>query len=118
MAANDMSVSRSDLVIALVIAIASVTSAFVAWRSSMVSSSGADANRLGLINTLKKEAAASENIRQLYQEATFSQNYAAYEAELKVLNNSDDPGAATQGIPTAVNGRTRDSGQRSGLPQE
>jgi hypothetical protein len=84
------------LLIALVITIASVTSALVAWRSSLVSSSSGDASRAGLIDTLKKEAAASENIRKLYEEATFAQNYAAYQAELQVLNNSDDPVAQSQ----------------------
>lgn len=96
MAGADSSTSRSDLLIAFVIAIVSITSALVAWRSSMVSSTGGDSSRLGLINTLKKEAAASENIRQLYQEATFARKYAAYVAELQVLDNSDDPASQTQ----------------------
>jgi hypothetical protein len=96
MAATPSSPSRSDLFIALVIALASITSAVVAWRSSMVSSSGGDANRAGLIDTLKKEASASENIRKLYEEATFAQKYAAYAAELQVLNKSGDPSAQTQ----------------------
>ncbi len=96
MAANNPSVSRSDLFVAFVIAMASITTAVVAWRGSIVSSSGGDASRAGLINTLKKDAAASENVRKLYQEATFAQNYAAYVAELKVLNNSGDPVAQVQ----------------------
>ncbi len=96
MAANAPSVSRSDLFIALLITVASIASAVVAWRSSLVSSSGGDASRAGLINTLKKEAASSENVRKLYEEATFAQKYAAYAAELKVLNNSGDAAAQTQ----------------------
>lgn len=96
MAANPPSPSRLDLLIALVIAIASITSAVVAWRNSIVSSSSGDANRAGLIDTLKKETATSENIRKLYEEATFAQKYAAYAAELKVLNDSGDPAAQTQ----------------------
>ncbi len=96
MAANNPSVSRSDLFVPFVIAIVSITTAVVAWRGSLVSSSGGDASRAGLINTLKKDAAASENVRKLYQEATFAQNYAAYVAELKVLNNSGDPVAQVQ----------------------
>jgi hypothetical protein len=96
MAANQPTVSRSDLFVAFVIAIVSITTAGVAWRGSLVSSSGGDASRAGLINTLKKDAGASENVRKLYQEATFAQNYAAYVAELKVLNESSDPVAQVQ----------------------
>lgn len=96
MAADHSSVSRSDLLIAFIIALASIASAIVAWRSSIVSSTGGDASRAGLINTLKKEAASSENVRKLYEEATFAQKYAAYAAELKVLNDSSDPAAQTQ----------------------
>lgn len=94
--AENSSSPRLDLLIAFAIAIVSITTAVVTWRASAVSSSASDLNRIGLIDALKREAAAGENIRKLYQEADFAQRYAAYAAELRVLENSADPVAQAE----------------------
>ena len=84
---------RLELIAAFGIALASITLALVAWRSTLVSSAQGDANRQGLIDALKQEASASEDWRQVYQEAAFAQNYDAYAAGLQTLAASSDPAA-------------------------
>ena len=67
---------RLDIFIAIVIAIVSATTAFAAWRASMVSSAAGDAIRQGLIDAVKQQAATSEDWRKLYEEAGHAQTYA------------------------------------------
>ena len=88
--------SCSEDLIAFGIALASILMAVVVWRATVVGSNASDANRLGLINTVKQEAATSENWRMVYQEASFAQIYAVYKAEADALSQSSDPLAATQ----------------------
>ncbi len=85
-----------DIVIAFLIAIVSTTLALAAWRSNLVSSSAGDASRLGIINTIKKQAATNEDWRATYEEANYAENYAVYLAEVKALDASGDPTAAVQ----------------------
>jgi len=85
-----------DLVIAFLIAIVSTTLALAAWRGNMVSSSAADASRLGIINTIKKQASTNEDWRATYQEANYAENYAVYLAEVQALEASGDPAAVAQ----------------------
>jgi hypothetical protein len=87
---------RLDIVIAILIAIVSITFAFAAWRISLVSSSAGDANRLGILDAIKKQAATNENWHQTYLEANFAENYAVYLAEVEALESSGDPAAAAQ----------------------
>ena len=54
---------RLGVFIAIVIALVSVTTAFAAWRASMVSSEAGDAIRQGLIDAVKKQAAENEEWR-------------------------------------------------------
>ncbi len=88
--------TRSDLLVAFVIALVSITTALVTWRASVISSTGSDASRKGLIDALKKEAATSENIRALYEEASFAQEYAMTVAELDAMDKSGNANAAAQ----------------------
>jgi hypothetical protein len=88
--------SRLELIIAILIAVVSVTFALAAWRTSMVSSSAGDANRRGILDAVKKQAGTNENWRQTYELAAFAENYAAYLGEVKALEDSGEPVAAVQ----------------------
>jgi hypothetical protein len=74
-----------ETVIAIAIALVSVTSAFFIWRVSMLMNNAGDADRLGLIDTIKAEAALAEDERYLYQEANFAVKYDIYQAESAFL---------------------------------
>ena len=87
---------RLDIVIAFLIAIVSTTFALAAWRISNVSSSAGDASRRGILDSIKKQAATNEDWRKTYEEANYSESYAAYLAEIKALEASGDPVAAAQ----------------------
>jgi len=87
---------RLDIVIAILIAVVSTTFALAAWRVSMVSSSAGDANRQGILDTIKKQAATNEDWRKTYEEANYAESYAVYLAEVKALETSGDPAAAAQ----------------------
>src|SRR5512137_1350749 len=87
---------RLDLLIASLIAVASVTFALTAWRISLVSSSAGDASRQGLIDAIKVQAFTSENWQQVYEEANAAENYSVYLAEVDALESSSDPALADQ----------------------
>ncbi len=89
---------RLDIVIAVLIAIVSVTTAFAAWRSSMVSSAAGDAIRQGLIDAVKKQSAASEDWRRTYEEASYAQTYAVTLAQVEAFENSSDKTAQAQAV--------------------
>ena len=87
---------RLDVFIAIVIAIASATTALAAWRASMVSSAAGDANRQGLIDAVKKQAAASEDWRRTYEAAGYAQTYAVTLAQVQAFETSSDTTAQAQ----------------------
>jgi len=87
---------RLEIVIVIFIAIVSVTFALSAWRISMVASSAGDANRRGILDAVKKQAATNEDWRKTYEEANYAESYAAYLAEVQALESSRDPAAAAQ----------------------
>jgi hypothetical protein len=87
---------RLDIFIAIIIAIVSATTAFAAWRASMVSSAAGDAIRQGLIDAVKKQAATSEDWRRTYEEAGYAQTYAVTLAQVEAFENSEDKTAQAQ----------------------
>jgi hypothetical protein len=87
---------RFDVLIAILIAVVSATTAFSAWRASMVSSAAGDANRQGLIDAVKKQTAASENWRRTYETAGYAQTYAVALAQVEAFENSSDTTAQAQ----------------------
>ena len=87
---------RLDIFIAIIIAIVSATTAFAAWRASMVSSAAGDAIRQGLIDAVKQQAATSEDWRKLYEEAGHAQTYAVTLAQVEAFENSEDKTAQAQ----------------------
>jgi hypothetical protein len=87
---------RLDIFIAIVIAVVSATTALAAWRANMVSSAAGDANRQGLIDAVKKQAAASEDWRRAYEEAGYAQTYAVTLAQVEAFEKSNDKTAQAQ----------------------
>lgn len=87
---------RLEIIIAIVIAVVSVTTAFSAWRASMVSSAAGDAIRQGLLDAVKKQAAYSEDWRRTYEEAGYAQTYSVTLAQVEAFENSDIPAAREQ----------------------
>ena len=87
---------RLEVIIAILIAIVSLTFAVSAWRTSMVSSSASDANRTGILNAVKKQAATNENWRETFEQAGFAETYAVYLEEVQTLEETDDPTALAQ----------------------
>ena len=88
---------RLEIFIAIIIAVVSATTAFAAWRASMVSSAAGDAIRQGLIDAVKKQAGSSEDWRSTYEEAGHAQTYAVTLAQVEAFENSSDKIAQAQG---------------------
>jgi hypothetical protein len=82
--------ARLDVVIGVLIALISLTTALAAWRTNVVGSSAADANRLGLLNALKKGAAQNENWHKLYEEAGYTATFAMESAAADAMEASED----------------------------
>lgn len=82
--------ARLDLAIAVLIALVSLTTALAAWRTNIVGSNAAEANRQGMIDALKKGAAQNENWRQTYEEAGYAATYVIENAAADAMDESDD----------------------------
>lgn len=77
-----------EVLIAIMIAIASATTAFVTWRASTVSSKAGLAIRQGLIDTVKKQAFANDSWRRTYEQARYAQTYAVTLAQVEAYESS------------------------------
>lgn len=82
--------ARMDVAIAILIALISLTTALAAWRTNIVGSNAAEANRQGMIDALKKGAAESENWRKLYEEAGYAAAFAMESAAADAMQASED----------------------------
>jgi hypothetical protein len=82
--------ARLDLRIAVLIALVSLMTALAAWRTNMVGSSAAEANRQGMINGVKKLAAQNESLRRLYEEAGYATTFAMESAAADTMESSED----------------------------
>ena len=82
--------ARTDVMIAVLIALVSLTTALAAWRTNVVGSSAADANRQGLIDALKKGAAQNEDWRKVYEEASYASSFAMESAAADAMDASKD----------------------------
>jgi len=82
--------ARMDVIIAVLIALVSLTTALAAWRTNTVGSSAADANRQGLIDALKKGAAQNEDWRKVYEEAGYASSFAIESAAADAMDASKD----------------------------
>jgi len=79
-----------EIFIAIMIALASTTTALVTWRASMVGSEAGDVIRQGLIDAVKKQAATNENWRAVYEQARYAQTYAVTLAQVEAYEKSGD----------------------------
>jgi hypothetical protein len=82
--------ARMDVMIAVLIALVSLTTALAAWRTNIVGSNAAEANRQGLIDALKKEATQNEDSRKLYEEAGYAAKFAMESAAADAMEASKD----------------------------
>jgi hypothetical protein len=82
--------ARLDVLIAVLIALISLTTALAAWRTNVVGSNAVDANRQGLIDALKKDAAQNENWRKAYEEAGYATSFAVESAAADAMDASKD----------------------------
>ncbi|HSO11137.1 MAG TPA: hypothetical protein VLT51_02095 [Anaerolineales bacterium] len=91
---------RLEVLIAVLIALVSLTTSLAAWRTNVVGSSASDANRQGLIDALKKGASQNENWRRVYEEAGFARDYVVASTAVDAMEASGDESlqsaAATQ----------------------
>jgi hypothetical protein len=85
-----MESSQLEVFIAVMIALASATTALVTWRASMANSNAGDAARQGLIDAVKKQASTNENWRKTYEEAGYAQVYAVTLAQVEAYEASKD----------------------------
>ena len=79
-----------DVVIAILIALVSLTTALAAWRTNIVGSNAAEANRQGLIDALKLGASENESWRVVYEEAGYAATFAMESAAIEVMEAGDD----------------------------
>lgn len=87
--------ARMDVVIAILIALVSLTTALAAWRTNVVGSTAAEANRQGLIDALKKGAAQNEEWRKVYEEAGYAARFAVENAAADAMESSKDESLRT-----------------------
>ena len=82
--------ARMDVMIAILIALVSLTMALAAWRTNVIGSSAADANRQGLSDALQKGAAQNEDWRRVYEEARYASQFAIETAAADAMDASKD----------------------------
>lgn len=66
---------KLDIVIAILIAVVSLTASLAAWRTNVVGSNAFDANRQGLIDAVRKGTAQNLDWRRVYEEAGFARDF-------------------------------------------
>ena len=81
---------RLDILIAVLIALVSLTTSLAAWRTNVVGSSASDANRQGLIDAVKKGASQNESWRRTYEEAGFARDFVIASAAADAMQASGD----------------------------
>ncbi len=82
--------ARLDIRIAVLIALVSLTTALAAWRTNIVGSKAAEANRQGLLDALKKGAAQNESWNKLYEEAGYTATFVMESAAADAMQASED----------------------------
>lgn len=81
---------RMEIMLAVLIALVSLTTALSAWRTSVVGSRAADASRQGLIDAIKKGTGQNESWRKLYEEAGYAANFAIERSAADAMDASGD----------------------------
>jgi len=88
--------ARLEIIVAFLIAVASLTTALVVWRINVIGSSADDIVHLGLINAIKKQTSANEDWRKVYEEASYARDYSIYLAGVQAMESSGDASQAVQ----------------------
>ena len=114
-----------ETVTSVLIAIVSVLTAAVVWRASVASGAATDADRRGIISTLKSAAADAEDLAYLYQqEADLAQRHVLLQAQIDYLRRRASEFAATAdgaGVAAILNSEAdallmADQGTVAGVP--
>jgi len=79
---------RLEILIAILIALVSLTTSLAAWRTNVVGSGASDANRQGMIDALKKNAAQNEDWRRVYEEAGYARDFTIASAAVDAMEAS------------------------------
>jgi hypothetical protein len=83
--------NRLEVWIAVLIALVSLTTALAAWRTTSLGSKAGDLIYQGLLDAVKRQAAANEDWRKAYEEAGYARDYLITLDGLIVQGNSTDP---------------------------
>ncbi|HEY5269138.1 MAG TPA: hypothetical protein VII97_02295 [Anaerolineales bacterium] len=83
--------NRLEVWIAVLIALVSLTTALAAWRTTSLGSKAGDLIYQGLLDAVKRQAAANEDWRKAYEEAGYTRDYLITLDGLIVQGNSNDP---------------------------
>ncbi|OGN84467.1 MAG: hypothetical protein A2X27_10560 [Chloroflexi bacterium GWD2_49_16] len=87
---------RLEVIVAILIALVSLTTALVVWRINVVGSNSDDIVHTGLIDAIKKQTYANEDWRKLYEEATYARDYSIYLAGVRAMENSENTAQSAQ----------------------
>ncbi len=87
---------RLGVWIAILIALVSFTTALAAWRTTGLGSNAGDLIYQGLLNAVKRQAAANEDWRRTYQEAGYARDYLITLNGLNVQDASTNPASLEQ----------------------
>lgn len=87
---------KLEMIVAILIAVVSMTTALVVWRINVVGSTSDDIVHQGLINAVKVQSYDNENWRLLYEEASYARDYAIYLAGVRVMEASGDAALTAQ----------------------
>jgi hypothetical protein len=88
--------NRLGVWIAVLIALVSLTTALATWRTSSLGSKAGDLIFQGLLDAVKRQAAANENWRLAYEEAGYARDYLMTLDGLNAQENSTDPASQEQ----------------------
>jgi hypothetical protein len=81
---------RIEVLIAVLIALVSLSTALAAWRTNVVGSNASDANRQGMIDAVKKGAGQNEDWRRVYEEAGYGRDFVVASAGADAMEASGD----------------------------
>ncbi|MEP7133799.1 MAG: hypothetical protein ABI904_02585 [Chloroflexota bacterium] len=81
---------RVEVLIAVLIALVSLSTALAAWRTNVVGSNASDANRQGMIDAVKKGVGQNEDWRRVYEEAGYGRDFVVASAGADAMEASGD----------------------------
>jgi hypothetical protein len=82
---------RLEVAVAILIALVSLTTALITWRTANLGSRAGDLNYQGLLDAARRQQSSSENWRTAYEEAGYARQYLIALAGVYIRGNSPDP---------------------------